>query len=73
MMISPPAFSIFSFAALLKAEAEIFIFISNDPFPRILTGLSEERIRPDSFRETESITEPSSALIDHHCPLLDHY
>ena len=50
-MISPPAFSIFSFAAILKAEAEIFIFFSIEPLPRILTGLSEERIRPESFKK----------------------
>ena len=62
MIISPPDFSIFSFAALLKAEAEIFIFFSIEPFPRILTGLSEERIRPESLRKTGSITEPSLRL-----------
>ena len=54
-MISPPAFSIFSFAAILKAEAEIFIFFSIEPLPRILTGLSEERIRPESFKRQDQL------------------
>jgi hypothetical protein len=44
MIISPPAFSIFSFAETLKAEALNFIFLSISPLPNILTGLSEDRM-----------------------------
>ena len=50
MIVSPPAFSIFSFAAELKAEAEILIFLSIDPLPSILTGFNEERIKPKFFK-----------------------
>ena len=61
--ISPPAFSISLLAPALKAEAEIFIFLSNDPLPRILTGLRDERIRPEFLSQTGSIIDPSLMFV----------
>ena len=58
MITSPPAFSIFSLAPTLNADAEIFIFFSINPLPKILTGFRDERMRPESFKEDGLFSNP---------------